>query len=762
MSLAPGSRLAQYEITAPIGSGGMGEVYRARDLRLARDVAIKVMADHVASDPTMRQRFEIEAQAVAALSHPSIMSIHELGVVEGRAFAVMELLEGQTLRRRVEAGALPWREGVRIGIAIAEGLAAAHTRGIIHRDLKPENVFVTESGLVKILDFGLAVHRQQPQDDPEGITQMRTAPGVMLGTFGYMSPEQILGERVDGRTDIFAAGCVLYEMLAGRRLFGGGTPTEVIAGVINGRQPGLSAIDAAAPPELRAIVERCIDRDSARRFAFAGDLAMALRALLTTSGEKATTRRRAPRGKSLAVLPFVNSGADPQIEYLADGITESIINSLSQLPGLRVVPRSLVFRYKGVQTDPSTIGLALNARSILTGHIVQQDDVLSIQVEMVDTATESQVWGERFRQKVSELIAVQEEIAWQISEALRLKLTGLQKKNLRKRPTVNPEAYQEYLRGRHFWHQWGADSFRRAIEHFERALSHDPQYALAYAGLGSAYGALAYYGLMTPGEGFPRARAAAERALEIDPRLADAHVVIGLERFFSGWDWPAADASLRRALELQPDLPSAHAVRSLYLATMQQLDEALESALRARELDPLSPFINMGVAWVHHFAGRHAEAMREVQDVLALRPGMDEARNVLVSSLESLGRYEQAAKSIDRHCCWGLQLHGDALLAAFKAGGPESYWRKRLDQMYGPGEPPVFSLFSFAVAHCQLGEFDRALDHLERMVDAHSGGSVFIGVDSTLARLRGLPRFEALLKRVGAPQPHTASALHTA
>lgn len=752
MALTPGTRLAQYEVTAALGAGGMGEVYRARDLRLAREVAIKVMADHLATDPAMRQRFETEARAVAALSHPSILSIYELGMIEGRPFAVMELLDGLTLRQRLESGPLPWREAVIIVIAIAEGLSAAHLKGVIHRDLKPENVFVTRDGSVKIVDFGLALQRAELESD--AMTGARTAPGVVLGTFGYMSPEQVLGQRVDGRSDLFAAGCVMYEMLTGGRLFDGATPQEVIAKVL-AATADLAAVDSVAPAELRPILGRCLDRDPARRFASAGDLAMALRGLLTGTGERSGARRPRTRAKSLAVLPFVNTINDPQVEYLTDGITESIINSLSQLPGLRVVPRSLVFRYKGLQTDPATVGLALNARTILTGHVVEQGDMLNIQAELVDTSTESQLWGERFRQKTSDLMLVQEEIAWQISEALRLKLTGEQKKRLRKRPTVNPDAYQEYLRGRHHWHSWSPDGFRRAIEHYERALSFDPEYALAYAGLGSAYGTLAYYGLVRPSEGFPRARATAQRALDIDERLADAHVVIGLERLFFGWDWPAAEAALSRALELDPDSALAHAIQSLFLITTRRFDEALAEARRARALDPLSPFISMGVPWVHHFAGRPADAAREAQDVLALKPGLVEAGNVLITAYENLGRFEDAAALMSHQTCWGITLDGAALLAAYRAGGADGYWRARLEQMQSGGEPPVYPAFAYAHAYCHLRHYDDAVACLERMVESHAGGAVFIAADSKFLPLRGHPRFDALLTRIGAPQPHT-------
>jgi TolB-like protein len=531
----------------------------------------------------------------------------------------------------------------------------------------------------------------------------------------------------------------------------------MVASLLRTGIPDLTALDSVGPPELKTIVSRCVERDPGRRFVSAGDLAMALRTLFTSSAERSgvAPRRSRPRGKSLAVLPFINTGADPQIEYLTDGITESIINSLSQLPGLRVVPRSLVFRYKGMQADPATIGLALNARTILTGHVAQHGDLLQIQAELVDTATESQLWGERFRQKTSDLLTLQEEIAWQISEALRLKLTGEQKKRLRKRATVNAEAYQEYLRGQHHWHRWGPESFATAIEHFERALSHDPAYAQAYAGLAYAIGAQSYYGIVRPSEGFPRSRAAATRALELDSRLADAYVAIGLERLFWGWDWSESWRALEQAVSLAPDLALAHAVRSLWLISTRQFEDAAVSATRAKSLDPLSPFINMGMVWVHHFSGNHAAAVREAEDVLALRPGLVEGWNVLVSSYESLGRFEEAAALLDRHPHYGIRMNGSALVEAYRRGGEEAYWRTRLAQMRD-GQAPAFAHFVFATVHARLGEFDRAIDYLEEMVEAHAGGSVFIGVEGCITSMRGIPRFDALLRRIGAPQPQTA------
>jgi len=412
-----------------------------------------------------------------------------------------------------------------------------------------------------------------------------------------------------------------------------------------------------------------------------------------------------------------------------------------------------------VQVDPSTIGAALNVRTILTGRLTQHADVLTIQAELVDTTTESQLWGEQFRQNVRDLMTVQDEIAWQISEALRLKLTAAQKKKLRKRSTVNADAYQAYLRGRHHWNNWSADSFRRALEEFQQAIDLDPVYALAYAGLGDALGAMAYYGHIDMRQGFYRARAAAERALELDAELPDAHVTLALARLFGEWNWPAAGNELEQAIALNPKHAMAHAVNALYLTTCGKFDESLSEARTARDLDPISVFTNIGVAWSHHFAGRYREAIHEALRVRDLVPGLEEAGNVLIGAYEMVGRFEDAARLIGEQRCWGMRLDGARLLEAYRHGGADEYWRNRLTQMAAANPSPAVH-FGFAICHLKLGDIGSALGHVEKMVEAHVGGVVFIGVDPMLRQLRGNHRYEAILKHVGSPMasaPHTAS-----
>ena len=757
MMLAAGTRIAHYEIESAIGSGGMGVVYRARDTRLGREVALKVMAPHIASDPTMRARFETEARAVASLSHPGILSIYELAVADGVPFAVMELLEGRNLRERIAKGPLPWREAVDIAAAIADGLAAAHAKGIVHRDLKPENVFLTSDGHVKILDFGLALQRLDvaASDRP---TIARTAQGVVLGTFGYMSPEQVTGESVDGRTDVFALGCLLYEMLSGAQLFTGTTPQEIIARLLHDSVPDLSSFDPLAPQELRAVVARAVQRDPGRRFASAQDMGGALRALLSGTAVRVLRTSRT-RGKSLAVLPFVNA-AGAELDYLADGITESIINSLSQLGAIRVVPRSLVFRYRGLQADPATVGAALNVRTILTGRITQHADILIIQAELVDTTSESQLWGEQFRQHTSDLMTVQEEIAWKISEALRLKLTTAQKKQLRKRSTVHPEAYQAYLRGRHHWNQWTPEGFRRALDEFQRAIALDPLYAVAYAGLGDSYGAMAYYGHLDPRTGFTQARAAADRALQLDPNLPEAHVTLALADLFAGWDWPAAERMLKQALALNAKHAGARAdLRPLPVECRALYRVAGRGAHRPRSrpaVDLQQHRRRLGASLRRPPSRCDSRSAAHPRSGAWARRGWQHPDRFLRAARTLRGR----SAAGQRAALLGPDLDGAKLREAFDAGGAQGYWRSRLEMMQEALANVTVPAVNFALAitHQQLGEIDPALDALEVMVEAHVGGAVFIGVDPTLRQLRGNPRYDAIVRRVGSPM---ASAAHT-
>ena len=418
-----------------------------------------------------------------------------------------------------------------------------------------------------------------------------------------------------------------------------------------------------------------------------------------------------------------------------------------------------MFRYKGLQADPATVGLALNARTILTGRIVQQGDVLNIQAELVDVSTESQLWGEQFRQRVSDLVTVQEEIAWQISEALRLKLTGAQKTRLRKRHTASAEASQEYLRGRFEWNSWTAEGFRRAVEHFERAIGYDPKYAPAYAGISDSYAAMAYYGFVPPEVGYPRARQAAEQALAIDPDIADAHASLALTYLLWQFDWAAAEREFTTALRLNPQLAVAHATYALFLVTVGRHEEAIQQARMAQQMDPLSLLINMTVCWALHFADRAEEAIRETRRTRELAPGFQEAGNLLMSLYEHLGRFEEAARLTFEQPIYGVRVDGNALLEAFRSGGAEAYWRKRIDYLdESAAEAPPAIHYGYATLYAGLGDTERAIDHVEALIESRASNAVFIGGEPCLRSLHSEPRFQRAVSRLGAP---TVSAPHT-
>jgi serine/threonine-protein kinase len=605
----------------------MGEVYRARDERLKREVAIKVLPASFSADADRLRRFEQEAQAAGALNHPNILAIYDVGTHEGSPYIVSELLEGETLRARLAGGAFSPRKALGHAMQIAHGLAAAHEKGIVHRDLKPENIFVTRDGRVKILDFGLA-KLTQAESGSSAATDLPTAgtePGVVLGTMGYLSPEQVRGKPADSRSDIFSFGAILYEMLSGNRAFRGDTTADTMSAILLKEPTELSATNREISPGLERVVRHCLEKNPEQRFHSAHDLAFDLEALSDVStpspalaGLRAVARPRArvllwavgvvslvalaaavlwlrPRAgtiDSLAVLPFVNAGGDPNAEYLSDGITESLINTVSQIPGIRVVSRASAFHYKGKDVGAKTVGRELGVAAVLTGRIVQRGDALSIRAELVDARDDTHLWGEEYNRRLSDILAVQEEIARDISGKLRQRLTGEEKKRLTKRYTENAEAYALYLKGRYHWNKRTGEDIQKGIGYFQQAIEKDPTYALAYAGLADSYAILFQYAGLPSSETFPKAKAAALKALEMDDTLAQAHATLAETHEFFDWDFSAAEKEYRRAIELDPKYPTAHHWYSACLSRLGRHEEAIAEVERAYELDPLSPIIS--------------------------------------------------------------------------------------------------------------------------------------------------------------------------
>jgi len=756
VTLSSGTRLAQYEVLEPLGSGGMGEVYRARDSRLERDVAIKVLPEHLAADPEMRVRFEREMRAVAALTHPGIMAVFELAKVGDLSFAVVELLEGETLRKRLASGPLKWREAAAIGADVADALAAAHAKGIIHRDVKPENIVLTRDGRTKLLDFGLARSHADASDTHPTIGAL-TTPGLLMGTVGYIAPEQIRGETASAASDIFATGCVLYEMVTGRMPFARATVAEVLASVLHADPTPLGESGAHVPADLERVIAHCLAKSPLSRFKSARDLALALRGMTaegssgSISAAVPTTKARKPQSKAVAVLPFENLTGDADADYLCDGLTESVINSLSQLPKLRVVPRSTVFRYKGRLDDLASVAMALNVRSLVTGRVARRAGNLNIQAELVDVVNDSQLWGDQYLRDGSDVASLQQEIAFQISEGLRLRLTPEEKKRLKRTSTENNEAYQQYLRGRYHWNRWSPEDWKRAIECFERAIQIDSKYALAWSGLGDAYGTLGFYGAIPTRVAMEKAKVAALRALELDASLPEAHVTMSFVRLMQDWDWPVAERELTEAIRLNPRHAAAYCFYGLFSVAAGETEEGIKRALRGRDLDPLSTILNLEVAWAYLFARRFDEAVIAARQTLELDANFAQAQATLCAALQFADRLEEAAAHLAQHgFFWGAPLPGaEALPAVLASSGPDAYYRKQLELMQAAGGDATYPRFPMAIAHAWAGNIDEALTRLEAVVNDHEGPAVFSFVEPGFDPLRAEPRFKALLARLG-------------
>ncbi len=787
MSLSSGSRLGPYEILAPLGAGGMGEVYRAKDTRLGRDVAIKVLPEEVSSDPDRMRRFEKEAKAASALNHPNLVTLYEIGRGQLGAYIVMELVDGQTLRELLAGGSLPVKHLLAVAAQAVEGLARAHEAGIIHRDLKPENIMVTRDGFAKILDFGLAkiegseVSGKSATHVPTA--SAGTAAGVVLGTVGYMSPEQASGKPVDRRSDQFSLGSILYEMASGRRAFQRQTAVETLAAIVRDEPPTL----ADAPEPLRWIIERCLAKDPAERYDSTRDLARDLAAardrlsegrpqhFAGPSSRRRTvglfavalvalslavlwvvrTRSPSPAFDSLAVLPLANAGSDPTAEYLSDGITETLIERLSRLPGMRVISRASVFRYKGKATDPQQVGRELNVRAVLTGSVLRQGEGLTIGVELADTGDGRHLWGERYVRKLSDVLAVQSEITSEICEKLRLRLRAEDRSGLERGGTQVPEAYELYLQGRYFWNRRTPEDLGRAVEFFRQALEKDSGYALAYTGLADAYALRGYtgYGAERPREALPKARAAALEALRIDPRLAEAHTSLAHVLDNYDWNWSEAEREYRRAIELNPNYPPAHQWYALLLASMRRFDEALIEMERAKRVDPLSLIINSNQGWVLYFARRYGESIAQCRRTLEIDPRFGGAHWVLGFSYLFAGDSSKAVAEEER----AVELSGEnpgtraTLAYAYAVAGKPAEARAILEDLLRLSQRRYVPAFWIATAFAGLGERETAFEWLEKSYQEREGALTLLNIEPRFDSLRPDPRFQDLVRRIGLP-----------
>jgi serine/threonine-protein kinase len=646
MSLAAGTRLGPYEVLSPLAAGGMGEVYRARDPRLGRDVAIKVLPAAFSADADRLLRFEQEARAAAALNHPNILAVYDIGTHDGSPYIVSELLDGETLRAALDSGPLPWPRTTEIALQLLAGLDAAHSRGIVHRDLKPDNLFLTRAGVVKILDFGLAkVVTEGPAHagEPDVTRAAATLPGLLIGTVGYMAPEQVRCEPPDPRSDLFAVGAMLYEMLTGERPFRGSSPVETLSAVLREHPPDLT-LDASreVPRPLARITHRCLTKDANDRFQSARDLRFAIEVVAERSSATATPRIQ-PRDKSIAVLPFANMNADPEHQYFSDGLSEELINALARLPGLRVAARTSAFRFRGRDVDIREIGRQLNVATVLEGSVRRAGTRLRITAQLLNAADGYHLWSDRYDRELEDVFAIQDDLTASIVRTLEPTLLG-RHESVAERHSSNVAAFEQYLRGQHLWYQRTPQSVRAGVASFEAAIRLDPNYALAHAGLARFYSVIAFYGFDPLCEGQARAEAAATRAIALGPALAESQFAMAEYTMLFNEAWETAEPYFKNAIEL----PQAAAYYSMFLAMRRRFDEVQARVREATALDPLSPWVHSVAARAMYDAGQYEDAIRLGERALELHPDFALALWILGLAQSRLGRHDRAIALLEK------------------------------------------------------------------------------------------------------------------
>jgi len=790
MTRPAGSRIGLYEVVRLLGTGGMGEVYLARDTRLGREVAVKVVALHATDDPLAHARLVREAQHASILNHPHICTIHEVGETAEHSFFVMEHVEGRTLATIIQLDGLLPDAAVRYGIQIAGALAHAHDHGVVHADLKSANVIITPDGRAKVLDFGLARRLQTQTVEEFTRSQDRLEDGVIAGTLPYMAPELLRGVRADERSDIWALGVLLHEMAAGQRPFLGQTGLELSSAIL--REPP-APLPASVPATLARIVGQCLAKDPGQRYQRASEVRaalemspldpvvearkstllarvrppllawMALTAAVLGVGLFVLTRSSArdrlpssPFGNptALAILPLINASGDEKVEYLSDGISDALINSLSRLPQLRVMARGTVFSYKGKEVDPRTIGKELDVHVVFSGRLTQQDDTTIVQADLVNAGDGTQIWGERYTRTLADLPALQEGLAVDILEQLHLELTGEQQHRFTKRDTDNAAAYRLFLEGRYHSSRLTIDGLKRGIGLMNKAIALDPTYALAYAGLADAYAdASSVY--LSASEARPRVRAAAEHALRLDASLAEAHAMLGYIKGTQDWHWAEAEQELQRTIALRPSYARAHEAYGHILMIQGRADDAIAAMTRARNLDPLSDLINATLGWFYYLARRNQEALAWSRRLVELDPKLIAAHYNLGMIYEQMGRYREAvdafqeAKNLDPTnwptsalLCHGYASSGDTVRAQqLLLELTQHATRGSLD--------PVW----LGLIHAALGDKERAFVWLEKAYQARSDTLLFLKVDPKYDSLRSDPRFSDLVKRLNLSGP---------
>jgi serine/threonine protein kinase/tetratricopeptide (TPR) repeat protein len=754
MPLDPGARLGAYEILGPLGTGGMGEVYRARDTRLGRDIALKVLPAEVSASPERLARFEREAQTVASLNHPNIVTLHTIEEVDGTRFLTLELVEGRDLGALVTPGGLPVRRVLELATPLADALVAAHEKGVVHRDLKPANVMVTSDGRVKVLDFGLAKVGDSHGETLPSTAATRTAPishpGEAIGTVPYMAPEQILGEAVDHRVDLFSFGVLVYELATGRRPFHGQTTWETSAAILRETPPSLTTVRPDLPADLSRIVSRCLEKQPRARFQTALDVANELRLLQRTLEHGATPAAGTGDLASIAVLPFEIRGGHEDDEYFADGITEDVITQLCKVRTLKVISRASVMPFRRHTESLRDIAARLQVAHVLEGGIRRQGDRVRIVVQLVEPVSGRTVWADTYDRRLTDIFEIQTEVALRIATALETQLTPHELERMRREPMRDLEAYELVLKARQLLVRYTREDMKMSLELFEQAAAHDPGFAEAHRGVALACAELGDAGDMTRDEGSARALAAAAKAVELDPDNGDTYCARAYARVVFQQDWAGAEDDFKRALELSPGSALVHDLYGRMCASLERFDEAIALLSRAHELDPLTQRIDLATALLR--AGRNQEAAAVAARAVAREPHDARLRATLGWGLfrsgrasEGLTELELAATLMPSEEMWLAQL-GEAYGLAGRTGKA----REVLRQLEDPGRAIPASPYLLAYVYTGLGDHERALDHLELAYERGIGPVYGIKGSFLMAPLRRHPRFLALLKRMNA------------
>jgi serine/threonine-protein kinase len=746
-----------------LGGGGMSRVFEAREVSLGRSVVVKLLSPDIAAG-LHADRFKREIQLAANLRHPHIVPLLSAGTAAGMLYYTMPYISGESLASRLaHSPRLSVPDAIEIAEEVADALDYAHRQGVVHRDIKPGNVLL-EGGHAVVTDFGIARAVQQLGGGTGALTQT----GFVLGTPVYMSPEQGSGDPTDGRSDVYALGCVLHEMLAGSPPFSGATLQSIFVQHLVHPPPRIGRPDV--PESLREVIRVALAKSPDERYASAGRMRDALRAIDLRSLPRDLPAPVTPVAPlpapppvtsgpidSLAVLPFATAQGNSDDEYLADGITESILNKLTHVSGLRVVPRSTVFTYKRKEVDVGTVARELRVRALVTGRVMQRGPNLMVSAELTDAATDSQLWGDRISRSTTDIFAVQEEMATEIVKSLRLRLSAEERQQLVTRQTEDSEAYHAYLRGRHQWNKRTRDGFMKAIRHFEEAIDRDPRYALAYTGLSDTWNVLGYYNYEAPRDAYPRAKAASTRALELDPDLAAAHASLGYTRLFYDWDWEGAAASFRRAIALDPHYASAHQWYAWYLLVAGRMDEMIAAMRTALELDPLSLIINAHMGYALFWAGRYEEALAQLRRALSLDPDFALAYWPLgaVHVYQDNGEEAIAAFRSLVTLTGGAVGMGYLGITAGRFGRPDLA-RETMEKLVAAAKSRYVSPLDLAICHAGLGEYEEAFEWLDRAFEDRVSDLVRIKVLPWPADMRNDVRFEAAVSRLGLPREATS------